>query len=75
MKICCASLICLLLVEAVVSSSAVLFKLEEKRDVTGHARKVDDIHTGSKLPHHKLREKQNKNKEKKKTWKTFILTR
>lgn len=34
--------------------SAVLFKLEEKRDVTGHAQKVDDIHTGSRLPHKEL---------------------
>ncbi|KAM7437472.1 hypothetical protein ABFA07_012924 [Porites harrisoni] len=50
MKICCASLICLLLVVAVVSSSAVPFNLEEeKRDVTDHAQKNDFI-PGPGLP-------------------------
>ncbi|KAM7437473.1 hypothetical protein ABFA07_012925 [Porites harrisoni] len=50
MKICCASLICLLLVVAVVSSSVVPFNREEqKRDVTNHAPQMDII-TGPYLP-------------------------
>ncbi|KAM7426957.1 hypothetical protein ABFA07_021838 [Porites harrisoni] len=52
MKICCTFLICFLLVVAVVSSSAVPLKLEQNRDVTGHAQKVDDFIPGSSLFKH-----------------------
>ncbi|KAM7437478.1 hypothetical protein ABFA07_012930 [Porites harrisoni] len=45
MKISCAFLICLLFVVAVVSSSAVPLKLEDKFDVSDHDQKVDDIVT------------------------------
>ncbi|KAM7437471.1 hypothetical protein ABFA07_012923 [Porites harrisoni] len=51
MKICCAaSLICFLLVAAMVSSSVVPAKRAERRDVTDHAKKVDDFFPGNPLP-------------------------
>ncbi|KAM7437470.1 hypothetical protein ABFA07_012922 [Porites harrisoni] len=51
MKICCAaSLICFLLVAAMVSSSVVPAKRAERRDVTDHAQKVDDVLPGNLLP-------------------------
>ncbi|KAM7437479.1 hypothetical protein ABFA07_012931 [Porites harrisoni] len=49
MKISCAFLICFLVVVAVVSSSAVPLKLEEKRGVTDHDQKVDDFLNGADL--------------------------
>mmetsp|Transcript_41015 Transcript_41015/g.67876 ORF Transcript_41015/g.67876 Transcript_41015/m.67876 type:complete len:87 (+) Transcript_41015:55-315(+) len=51
MKICCAaSLICFLLVAAMVSSSVVPAKRAERRHVTDHAQKVDDVLPGNLLP-------------------------
>ncbi|CAH3160864.1 unnamed protein product [Porites lobata] len=51
MKICCAaSLMCFLLVAAMVSSSVVPAKRTEKGDVTDHAQKVDDVFPGNLLP-------------------------
>ncbi|KAM7437477.1 hypothetical protein ABFA07_012929 [Porites harrisoni] len=52
MKISCAFLICLLFVVAVVSSSAVPLKLEDKSDVTDHDQKADDCITPSDLRKH-----------------------